>query len=132
MSKDKKQETPVLKMNSPTGAELRGINLKTKIITDAEHRGIKPLKGIKYAEILLPIVQEAILFHQTYRQHLADAIVWNNLRPTKEGGRATLELMLKNAENSQEKEQLRKDLEYWELNYEDIRINVYDHPLKFK
>ncbi len=34
-------------MNSPTRAELRGINLKTKIITDAEHRGIKPLKGIK-------------------------------------------------------------------------------------
>lgn len=81
---------------------------------------------LKTAKVLYNVVEEAIVFHRAIKDGLADALIWDNVVPKKEGGTLCIETLLERGDYSdKEKEELRKNLGYWNENYEALRKDVF-------
>ncbi|MEK6914795.1 MAG: hypothetical protein AABW83_04045 [Nanoarchaeota archaeon] len=54
------------------------------------------------AKKLYKLVKEAVAFHRGIKDGLADAVIWNNLVPTKKGGNLCLRIVLEEGDYSGE------------------------------
>jgi len=86
--------------------------------------------SLKDAESLYKVVQDANRYHQNICDGLADAVIWNNVAPTKKGGLLSMERLMENSKYFLNVGEIRAELEYWEQNYDAIKSQVFyrKHP----
>ena len=82
--------------------------------------------SLKTVKGLYKVVEEAIIFHKGVNGRLADAVVWNNVVPTKEGGVLCMNTLLEEGNYSQkQRDKLNANLDYWTQNYEALKTQIF-------
>ena len=75
---------------------------------------------------LYEVVDEAIKFHVAIKDGLANAVVWNNVVPTKKGGVLCMNTLLEARDySSEQRREINENLKYWKANYEALRRQVF-------
>ena len=84
------------------------------------------LLALSEARELYKVVEEAVTFHCAINDGLADAVIWNNLIPTRKGGDLCLRILLGDKDYFRRSESEIKFLrKYWNKNYDLIRSQVF-------
>jgi|SRR3989344_3648307 len=79
---------------------------------------------LETAKLIYGVIKEAVDFHRAIEEGLVDALVWDNVVPTKEGGKRCLNRML-----DEDIGELRSEIDdyskYWEERYDDLKRQVF-------
>ena len=86
--------------------------------------------NLDIAKRLYEIVDEAVNVHLAIKNGLIDAVFWNNVVPTKEGGNLCLRVILDNTNSEKNKLRIKSLRDYWNENYNLIKSQVFyrDNP----
>ena len=81
---------------------------------------------LEIATQIYDVIKDAVAFHRAIGNGLADALVWDNIVPTKEGGARCLKALLEKGDYSTgEIAEVNDHLSYWNENYEALRTQVF-------